>query len=171
MRLSGSYAAASVTGDSVTDGEFVAQAPGEWVEIGKRNISAVTITTNPAGTTYDETDDYVIDYQLGLFTITADGDIDEDDNLLIDYTYANDTDYVISIADTAQRRVAILANIEDEYSGDKWQCEFYSVLLNSNSELNFISAPDNEWETIEFTCTFETPTGQTVPGTIYGVSA
>lgn len=74
---------------TVTDEETVAAAAGTWVELDNQHITNGTfvLTTDPAGTTYDEGDDYVVDYLNGRYMILAAGDITAADDLLADYSY------------------------------------------------------------------------------------
>lgn len=73
---------------TVTDEEVVA-TNGEWVALANARITfgSVVVTTDPAGTTYVEGDDYVIDYAQGRIMTLASGDISTNDALLVDYTY------------------------------------------------------------------------------------
>ena len=171
--VSGSAAAMTGTGASVTDEAVTAPAAGEYVQLGgttpRRNISAVTVTTSPAGTTYDVTDDYELDTTLGLLTITSTGDISEDDALLVSYTYAAESDQRVSIGTSVQIRVAILAHLYDEYRQEHYIMELDSAVLASSSEINFISDEDSDGEPLQFSMVLETLSGQTSPGRIDGV--
>ena len=75
--------------NTVTDEEVVAGAADEWVALdyGRITPGTVVVTTDPAGTTYVENVDFVIDHAAGRIKILAAGEIDEDDALLVDYGY------------------------------------------------------------------------------------
>ncbi len=77
---------ATVTDEAVTSDE------GAWVDLDYKRVTpgTVVVTSSPAGTTYVEGTDYVIDYANGkLFTITAanGGSIGDATALLVDYGY------------------------------------------------------------------------------------
>ncbi len=73
---------------SVTDEEVVADEDA-WVALDYKRLEpgSVVVTTDPAGTTYDEGDDYVIDYANGEIMCLSTGDISDEDDLLVDYDY------------------------------------------------------------------------------------
>lgn len=73
---------------TVTD-ESIASDEGAWVALDYKRITpgTVVVTSDPAGTTYVEGTDYVIDYANGqLYTLAA-GSIGDGTDLLVDYTY------------------------------------------------------------------------------------
>lgn len=73
---------------SITDEVETAGAEGTWYDLSHANLvpGTVVVTSNPAGTTYAEGTDYVIDYELGKIKPIAAGSIDAND-VLVDYDY------------------------------------------------------------------------------------
>jgi len=73
---------------SITDEVENAGAEGTWYALAHPRIvpGTVVVTSNPAGTTYAEGTDYVIDYELGKIKAIAAGAINADD-VLVDYDY------------------------------------------------------------------------------------
>jgi hypothetical protein len=73
---------------SITDEVETAGAEGTWYDLSHANLvpGTVVVTSNPAGTTYVEGTDYVIDYELGKIKALAAGAIDAND-VLVDYDY------------------------------------------------------------------------------------
>lgn len=73
---------------AVTDELEVGGAESTWYDLDNKNIvpGTVVVTSNPAGTTYVEGTDFVIDYELGRIRFIAAGSIDAND-VLVDYTY------------------------------------------------------------------------------------
>ncbi len=73
---------------AVTDEVETAGAEGTWYALDHANIvpGTVVVTSNPAGTTYVEGTDYVIDYELGKIKLIAAGSVDAND-VLVDYSY------------------------------------------------------------------------------------
>lgn len=171
--LSGTATALTGSGATITDEAVVAPAKGAAVQLGgatpRRNISAVTVTSSPAGTTFVAGTDYAIDATLGLLTNLAGGAIAASANILVDYTYAALSDYRITIGDQVQIRCAFLAHLYDEYRAEHYTLELDSVVMSSSQEINFISEEGSEGEQIQFDLSLETLRGASSPGRIDGV--
>ncbi|RME75436.1 MAG: hypothetical protein D6784_07915 [Chloroflexi bacterium] len=73
---------------TVTDESFTS-AHDSWVQLANRRLrpGSVTVTSNPAGTTYTEYADYVIDYANGKIMVLSTGSMADATGFLIDYTY------------------------------------------------------------------------------------
>jgi hypothetical protein len=73
---------------AITDEVESLGAEDTWYDLAHKNIvpGTVVVTSNPAGTTYVEGTDYVIDYELGKIRAIAAGAIDAND-VLVDYSY------------------------------------------------------------------------------------
>ena len=73
---------------TITDEVVTGGAEGTWYALAHANVipGTVTVTSNPAGTGYDEGDDYIIDYELGKIKFLTPGDIGAND-VLVDYQY------------------------------------------------------------------------------------
>lgn len=73
---------------AITDEVEAMGAEGTWYDLAHKNIvpGTVVVTSNPAGTTYVEGTDFVIDYELGKIRGIAAGSIDAND-VLVDYSY------------------------------------------------------------------------------------
>lgn len=169
--LSGGYTSQVASGASVTDEAKTMPIPGEYIEVARRDISAVTVTSSPAGTTYTVDVDYKFDAKLGLFTSVTGGALAAGTvAVLIDYTYAAKTGYTVSIGSSSQVRVELLAHLYDEYSQEHWNIELDSVVLGANSEINFISEMDSEGELLQFVLTPETLSGASSCGRVNGIS-
>jgi len=171
--LSGGYASQVASGASITDEAFTFPVPGEWKPLttDRRDLSAVVVTSSPAGTTYALNTDYLYDAKLGLFTSVVGGALAAGTvETLIDYAYAAKVGYTVSIGSSSQIRVEILAHLYDEYSQEHWVLELDSVVLGSNSEINFISEPESEGEDLQFVLTPETLSGQSSCGRINGIT-
>lgn len=78
-----SGATVSVTDESVTGDH------GNWVNLAQNRLrpGTVVLTSDPAGTTYAEGTDYVIDYAEGRLMTLASGATTDSQALLIDYQY------------------------------------------------------------------------------------
>lgn len=73
---------------AITDEVETAGAESTWYDLAHANIvpGTVVVTSNPAGTTYVEGTDFVIDYELGKIRLIAAGAVDAND-VLVDYIY------------------------------------------------------------------------------------
>jgi hypothetical protein len=172
--LSGSYSATTTAGATVTDEAVTIPAPGSYAQLGgttpRRNVSAITVTSSPAGTTYSATTDYQVDAVTGLITsrtggLLAAGTV----ATLVDYTYAALSDNRVVIGDSVQIRCAFLCHLYDEYRDEHYTMELDSVLMAASQEINFISEEGGEGEPLQFELTLETLSGASSPGRIDGV--
>lgn len=73
---------------SITDEVETAGAEDTWYALAHPRIvpGTVVVTSNPAGTTWTEGTDYVIDYELGKIKLLTAGGVNADD-VLVDYDY------------------------------------------------------------------------------------
>lgn len=172
--LSGGYTSQAAAGGSVAAGSpdvVTVPIPGEWAELAHRDVSEVVVKSSDNATTYVEGTAYEVDYKLGLITAVAGGALAAGTvSCNISYTYAAKTGYSVSIGSASQIRVEILAHLYDEYSQEHWVMELDSVVIGSNSEINFISEPESEGEDLAFVLTPETLSGQSSCGRINGIS-
>lgn len=173
--LSGTATLLNAAGATVTDEAVTMPVPGEYVQLGgatpRRNISAVSVNNaaTPA-TTYSATTDYQYDEVTGLITsrvggLLAAGTV----ACVVDYTYAAQSDYRITIGDQVQIRCAVLAHLYDEYRAEHYTMELDSVVMSASQEINFISEEGSEGEQIQFELVLETLSGASSPGRIDGV--
>lgn len=82
---------ASITGEEVT------AVLGGIFKTAGLDISSVVVTDSTSTTTYVLNDDYeIVDAELGLIKVLADGDIADGESLLVNYTKAAETGYLIS---------------------------------------------------------------------------
>jgi hypothetical protein len=70
VSLSDGAGATAVSAQSHT---FPASTSAQIVNVGHENISKVVVTSSPAGTTYVEGSDYLVDYQAGLLMLPPSG--------------------------------------------------------------------------------------------------
>lgn len=167
--LSGSKTERTGSGADITAEAVTALAAGEYAVLAYRDVSAVVVQDVTDTTTYVLDTDYKLDAKLGLITIIDGGAITASDVLHIDYTYAAETGYRVAIGTDVQIRVEILAHLYSEFADKHFVMELDSVILASNSEINFISDEGSEGELLQFGMTLETIEGATSPGRVDGV--
>jgi hypothetical protein len=173
--LSGTASILSAAGASITDEVVTMPVPGEYHQLGgatpRRNISAVSVNNQATpATTYSATTDYQFDAVTGLITsrvggLLAAGTV----ACVVDYTYAAQSDYRVTIGDQVQIRCAFLCHLYDEYRAEHYTLELDSVVMSASQEINFISEEGSEGEQIQFDLTLETLSGASSPGRIDGV--
>jgi hypothetical protein len=172
--VSGTAADQTAAGGTVSAAELTMPEPGVWLPLpaGQRGLSSVVVTSDPAATTYDLTDDYLVDTTLGLFTSVAGGALAAGTvDVLITADYAAKTDYAVAVGTNVQIRVAILAHLYDEYRQEHYELEIDSAVLAASQEINFISEADSEGEPLQFSMVLETLSGASSPMRINGVPA
>lgn len=82
------YSAESGAQPAITD-ESVTSDESAWIDLAQNRLQpgTVVVTSDPAGTTYAEFTDYLIDYGEGRMYTLASGSIGDATALLVDYTY------------------------------------------------------------------------------------
>lgn len=168
--LSGSAAAMSGTGGSVTDEAVTAPAAGEFVKLANTDVSNVVVQDVTDTTTYVEGTDYELKDKAGLITILAAGSISEDDVLHIDYDYAAESGYEVDVGSSTLIRVSIYGHLKNEFTDEEFLLEIDSAVLATDSEINFISEEGSEGEELNFNMTLETVGSNTSPARIKGIS-
>jgi hypothetical protein len=168
--LAGTYTELTGTGADITAEAVTALAAGEYAELAHADVSDLVVKDATDTTTYVLGTDYTVNAKLGLLTILAGGDISAEDVLHCDYTYAAKSGYKVEIGTQAQIRVALKAELYNEFSGESFTLEFDSLVLSANSEINFISEAGGEGEELAFTLTAETVGSNTSPGRVNGIS-
>lgn len=85
VSLSDGAGATAVSAESHT---FPAAGGAQVITVGHENIAKVVVTSSPAGTTYVEGKDYVVDYQAGMIMLpTAGGAIAAAATVLVSYNW------------------------------------------------------------------------------------
>ena len=88
VSVSDGSGATAVTAAAFT---FPASGSPQIVALGHESISKVVVTSSPAGTTYVEGTDYVVDYQAGLVMRTPSSSFAQAASLLISYNWGAPT--------------------------------------------------------------------------------
>lgn len=156
-------------GGTITATSVTAPLPGEWISAGHKGLTALTITSSPAGTTYVNGADYEYNAALGLWTTIAGGDIDDGaTTVLVSGTYAAEANYRIELGTRAQTRMQLMGELYNEFSGVKHTVELDCVQFTASKGANLVSEAGSEGEYLEFSLTLITVNGVS-PGRIDGV--
>nr|WP_321465161.1 hypothetical protein [uncultured Desulfobulbus sp.] len=167
--LSGSAVELTAIGGTVASENITAPAAGAYKALAHERVSNVVVKDATDATTYAAGSDYTVDSTLGLLTIVAGGNIAAEDTLHVGYDYAAQSGYQVDIGSNVTIRVAIKAHLYDEFRGSHYTMELDSVVLASNTEINFISEEDSTGEELQFGMTLETLSGRTSPGRVNGI--
>jgi hypothetical protein len=172
MALAGDAVELTGSGGTVTAEAVTAVTAGEYAELANDDVSLVVVQDVTDTTTYVENTDYILNAKLGMIAIISGGAIAKDDVLHIDYTYAAESGYRVNVGTTAQVRVAIRANLKDEFDASReFTIDIDSAVIASSAEINFISEAGSDGEDLQFSMTLETLSGQTSPMRINGIPA
>lgn len=162
MALSGKVVEMTAIGGTVSS-QAVTLIEGAWVRLPHRNVENVTFATGVEGV------DYEVREAVGLVKLLK-TDVLTAGATSAAYSYAAESGYKVEIGTETKTRVAVLIDGRNEADDSPFDGEFYSVVLASGSEVNFITAPDSDYEDLTFTLTFETPEGKTSPGIVNGLN-
>lgn len=142
--LYGDTSTVSQTGASVTDESITAVGTDRYYPVLYRNISAVTVTSDPAGTTYDVDDDYTVDATEGRIYIVDGGAITAGTALLVDYTYATIAlNTVRGMNQTSVR--CYIRFVGDPARGATQTVEIWRASVRADGAIGLISDDYGEW--------------------------
>ncbi|KJS00892.1 MAG: hypothetical protein VR65_10825 [Desulfobulbaceae bacterium BRH_c16a] len=169
--LSGGATAMTAEAGTVDAGtpEAIVAVHDQFVRLANKKVSSVVVKDEADTTTYDVGTDYTVNANLGMIEVLSTGTIADGSTLHVSYSYAAESGYRVDIGTNTLIRVAIMVDGQNEYTGEKIDAEFYSVVLASGSEIGIISEPESDYEKLPFAMTFETPEGMTSPGKINGI--
>lgn len=161
--LAGEEVAMTGTGGTVTD-ESVTLIDGEWVKLAHKGVTVGTAAI--LGSVLDT--DFEVNAALGLIRMIPGSNLTAGANL-VSYSYGAESGYQVKIGTNAQIRVAVMIDGVNLENGEEINAEFDSVVLSSGSEINLVSDPDSDFDTMPFNLVFETLDGKDSPGVINGI--
>jgi hypothetical protein len=138
MALFGDNSTLAQTTAAITDESILAVQQGCYYPTLYRQISAVVVTSDPAGTTYVLGTDYSVDAVTGRIYIIPGGGIADDDDILVDYTYA--TILLNTVRGMNTRAVkGFIRFIGDPARGPKYECQVWRAAIHADGAMGFIS--------------------------------
>jgi hypothetical protein len=164
--LKGIVSINAVPESTLADVEIELKGIGQFIDIGKEDLSGVTVTTM-ADIALVEGIDFKINKVLGIIAPLTEAVANT--TIQVSGTSAADSGTVIRIGAGISGKYAIKGHLINEFSRARVKLYLRKVLISSNAEINFVSEEDTEHETIEMTLTPEVPTGQSDYGTIDGL--
>ena len=167
--VAGLAAAMAGAGGDIVDETATALPAGDYITLANKRLSAVVVKNSVGDTTYIEGTDYILNASLGIFTITAGGNIADTDELKVSYTFAAGAGHQVTIGTDPTIRVKMEGTLINDFDGSELLVELDLVTLTSSDGINLISEPDTEYEELALDMILDTPPGKTYPGTITGV--
>jgi hypothetical protein len=160
IALLGTAAATTQTSGSLTAVEFVA-AHDKWVALTKARLTGTaTVTSDPAGTTYTEGTDYLVNRELGLIKVLSTGTIGDAVDLLVTSTYAAIASTEIQGATSAAIRAEFTLDGKNLADDTPAIVTVYEGVVASDAAVDFLS---DQFLTIPLPGRLVTPVGQTAP--------
>lgn len=159
MLMLGTVVSRSDGSGTVTD-KAISVPVDFWVPLGHPNVSSITVTSDPSGTTYVEDTDYEINPRLGLIRLIDGGALSATTDLLVSYTHSAVTANRIEVSTETTVRARILLEGINESDNSAFEWEAYSALLTPNGEFDLLSADPVQ---AQFALEFETPDGYDHP--------
>ncbi len=150
--LKGMVETTNIAASTLTDQEVELKEIGQFVEIGKEDLSGVSVTDS-SGTPLTEGTDYEINTPLGL--ITARNTSTANSTVKISGESAAYREPRIVIGAATSQKYAIKGLLINEYTGKQVKVELYKVLFSTNSEIVLLSEEETEAESIALSLTPE----------------
>lgn len=113
--------------------------------VGQRGVSAVSVTTNPIGTTYVLDTDYTLDADRGMISILEGGNIPADQNIIVNFDI--DAASELQILSGSEPVEGALRLIENNPKGDDRDVFLPYVKITPNGDL---ALKGDEWRQIPF---------------------
>jgi hypothetical protein len=133
----------------------------KWVQLTKQRLTGTaTVTSDPAGTTYTEGTDYVMNRELGQIKVLSTGVIADAADLLLTSTYAAITTTEIAGATSAAIRAEFI--LDGKNLADDTPCvvTVFEGVVASDAAVDFLS---DQFLTVPLPGRLVTPVGQTAP--------
>lgn len=144
MALFGGTGTLSQSIDTVSEESLPGVLQDRWYKLLYRDVDTIVVTTDPAGTTYDITDDYLVDEVSGRIYIVPTGDISDEDDILVSYGYGTIAlDTVLGMTATSVK--GLIRFIGDPARGPTFEVEIWRASVRSDGAIGFISDEYASW--------------------------
>jgi hypothetical protein len=109
-------------------------------------VSAVVVTSDPAGTTFVLGTDYELDDKLGLIRAISGSAMASDPTVLIAYTYKAVTGDRIQVGTDLTTRARLLLRGVNDADDSAVEWEAYQAVLTPAGEIDLLSEARERWE-------------------------
>ena len=110
--------------------------------------------------TFVEDTDYEVNTRLGAIKALSTGTMTDESTVYVDYTWAAESGYKITVATEPVVKVALLLDGKNDYDGTSVIVKVWEAHLRPASELDFMA---DDWNEIQFEGEMITPTGYSWP--------
>jgi hypothetical protein len=162
LALLGTTAAINQGSGSVTN-EAVVADHGIWVPLSKAALSAVVVTNSAGSTTYVNGSDYLVNTDLGMLKVLADGDITDGQTVHVDFTHAAITGTQIKGATSADVRAKFRLDGKNQADGLPAIVNVHEGVIAADAAFDFLA---DDFNTVSLPGRMKTPTGFTEPFTV-----
>lgn len=164
IALMGTTGSVAQTAGTLADAPITAKL-GKWADLGKLRLTQGTVVvTNSAGTTtYDEGEDYIVNYSFGWIKVLEGGAITADAALKVDASYGavNGTE----IKGSTQTQIRARFKLDGVNFADNAEVvvTVHEAVLNPSSEFDFLA---DDFASVELGGRMKTPVGFIEPYTV-----
>ena len=138
MAWLGTAADIAVTGAAVTN-QAITFHHDKWTDIGKRDLSAITVTNTGATVTYVLDTDYNLNTRLGWVKALSTGAITDGQAGEIDYTYASKTGFSVVGANQSSIRIGLYFDGKNLVTLKDCQLTIYAAQLVPTSAIDLLA--------------------------------
>ncbi len=138
MAFLGSQSADNQTSATVTDEEITAHS-GYYTDLANESVSSVVVKDDAGTTTYDLTDDYIVDAKLGMIKVVAGGAITDGETLKVSYSAAAVSKTKIIGADSPILRCNLILDGKNLVNGKRVRVEIPQARLKPSTAVDFLA--------------------------------
>ena len=163
LALMGTESAIAQTTGTITAQELTVTSKDAWLNIGKQNITALTVKNEGGTVTYVAGTDYLLNKRLGWVKILTGSVIAKDAKLTLDGTYGAVDGTLIKGATQSQIRAKF--RLDGVNQADRLPCivDVHEAIIAADSAFDFLAA---DFATLSLTGRLKTPVGKDEPFTV-----
>lgn len=163
LALMGKSSAVNQTAGTITAQSLTVTTKDAWLDIGKQNITTLTVKDSTGLTTYAAGTDYVINKRMGWIKILSGSLIVASATLTLDGAYAAVTGALIAGATESQVRAKF--RLDGVNQADRLPCivDVHEAVIAADSAFDFLA---DDFATLTLTGRLKTPVGKGEPFTV-----
>jgi hypothetical protein len=150
----------TVTADGAQVIDFTAASTGGLRIVANTATASADFDTFTLFQRYDVNTDYTVNTRLGAIQALSTGTIANAGTVYVDYTWAAETGYKITVATQPVVKVALRLDGKNDYDGSSVIVKVWEAHLRPASELDFLA---DDWNEIQFEGEMITPDGYSWP--------
>ena len=168
LALMGTESAIAQTAGTITAQELTVTSKDAWLNIGKQNITALTVKNEGGTVTYVAGTDYLLNKRLGWVKILTGSVIAKDAKLTLDGAYGAVDGTLIKGATQSQIRAKF--RLDGVNQADRLPCivDVHEAIIAADSAFDFLAA---DFATLTLSGRLKTPVGKDEPFTVQMLNA